>query len=97
MTNGECLLVWRPIPAAAYPMQWDCQCSVVDLVDDTTPEAIPYSFTDSIPYFAAYLAYMSSQRKEDAANMLEIYERFAKVGRRNIQSTFVPDIYDAVV
>lgn len=89
-------LFLRPIPAAVYPMQWDCQCSVVDLVDDTTPEAIPYSFTDAIPYFAAYLALMSAQRKDDAQNMMTIYERFTKVGRRNVQSTFVPDIYESV-
>ena len=86
----------RPIPSSAYPMNWDCQCSVVDLVDDTTPEAIPYSFTDAIPYFAAYLALMSAQRKDDAKNMLDIYERFTKTGRRNVQSTFVPDIYATI-
>lgn len=84
----------RPIPSAAYPMQWDCTCSAVNLVDDTTPEAIPYSYTDSIPYFAAYLALMSSQRKDDAQNMLAIYERFTKIGRRNFQSTIVPDVYE---
>lgn len=92
--NVKNTIYLRPIPSAVYPMQWDCTCSVVNLTDDTTPEAIPYSYTDSIPYFAAYLALMSSQRKDDAQNMLAIYERFTKIGRRNFQSTIVPDVYE---
>ena len=95
-TRYQDTIFLRPIPSSAYPMNWDCQCSVVDLIDDTTPEAIPYSFTDAIPYFAAYLALMSAQRKDDAKNMLDIYERFTKTGRRNVQSTFVPDIYATI-
>lgn len=86
----------RPIPSGVYPMQWDCTCSVIDLVDDTTVEAIPYSFTDAIPYFAAYLAFMASMRAQDAQNMLSIYKQFVAVGRRNVRSTIVPDPYDAI-
>lgn len=84
----------RPIPAAAYPMQWDCQCTVVPLVDDTTPEAIPYAFTDAIPYFAANLAFLQTQRKDDAKAMYEQYLNYTRLARKYFQSTYVPDIYE---
>lgn len=94
--NKQNMIYLRPIPSAAFPMQWDCTCSVVDLTTDSTPEAIPYSYTDAIPYFAAYLALMQSQRPQDAQNMLQIYNQFTNVGRRNFQSTMAPNIYDTV-
>lgn len=84
----------RPIPSLAYPMQWSCTCSVVNLTTDSTPEAIPYSYTDAIPYFAAYLAYMSSQRKEDAQNMLQIYQMFTETGRSNFMTPIIESIYE---
>lgn len=87
---------FRPIPASIYPMQWDTTCTPIALAADTDPEAIPYSMTDAIPYFAAYMAYLQAQRKQDADNMKKLCDDFIKEGRRNFQSTFVPDIYETV-
>ena len=83
----------RPIPSQIYPMQWDTICSVVNLVDDTTPEAIPYPFTDCVSYFAAYLALMNSQRAADADAMFKLYDQFARRARAFIQRTYSPSIY----
>ena len=86
----------RPIPSAVYPMQWDCQATPLPLAADTDIEAIPYSFTDAIPYWGAYLAYLQAQRKDDAKVMKSLADDFVKAGRKNMQSTFVPDIYEQV-
>jgi hypothetical protein len=50
-------------------MQWDTICSPVALVNDGTPEAIPYPFTDAVKYHATYLALLEAQRKDDAEGM----------------------------
>lgn len=94
--NKQNAIYLRYIPSQAFPMQWTTVCSVVNLTDDTTAEAIPYSYTDAIPYFAAYLAMMSSQRKEDAQNMLQIYNMFAATGRANFQSPIIESIYETI-
>jgi hypothetical protein len=83
----------RPIPSQPYPMQWDTICSVIDLVDDTTVEALKYPFTDAVPYYAAYLALMNSQRAQDADNMFKLYEQFARRARTFFQRTMMPSLY----
>jgi hypothetical protein len=83
----------RPIPSQAYPMQWDTVCTVINLVDDTTIEALPYPFTDAVPYYAAYLALMNSQRPQDADNMFKLYEQFAGRARKFFQRTMMPSLY----
>lgn len=94
--NNKNSVYLRPMPSQAFPMQWTCTCSVVNLTDDSTAEAIPYSYTDAIPYFAAYLAFMSSQRKEDAQNMLAIYNLFCQTGRANFMSPVLDNIYESI-
>lgn len=83
----------RPVPSQAYPMQWDTICSVINLVDDNTVDALPYPFTDAVPYYAAYLALMNSQRAQDADNMFKLYEQFAKRARTFFQRTMMPSLY----
>jgi hypothetical protein len=46
------------------------------LVDDTTVEAIPYLFTDCVPFFAAYYALLSSQAQARQADALRFYEMY---------------------
>ena len=49
------------IPDVIYTLHCDAVCYPIPLVDDTTVEALPYLWTDAVPYFAAYLALLSSQ------------------------------------
>lgn len=73
-----------PIPDTAYTLYCDAICYPVDLVSDSTAEAIPYLWTDAVPYFAAYLAYLSAQspvRQNDAARMFEHYQTFVERAR----------------
>lgn len=45
-----------PVPNQVYPLELDCLGLPVDLIDDSTPEAIPYPWTDAVPFYAAWLA-----------------------------------------
>jgi hypothetical protein len=83
----------RPIPSAAYPMQLDTICEPIDLATDTDPEAIPYPFTNAIKYYAAYLAFLSSQRDKDAENMMKRYERSHGNSRASVARSIVPNVY----
>ena len=75
-----------PVPDAIYSVEADCVCYPIPLVDDSTAEAIPYLWTDAVPYYAAYLALLSAQtgaRTADADKMFERYQEFvvrARVG-----------------
>ncbi len=74
-----------PEPDGNYTLAMDAVCYPANLVDDTTPEAIPYLWTDAVPYYAAYMAYLSSQspaRQADALRMFQIYQEFAARARR---------------
>jgi hypothetical protein len=78
--SGSFLL--DPPPDLVYVLTCDCVCYPIKLVDDTTVEAIPFLWTDAVPYYAAYLALMSSQtnaRIADAERLFGQYKTF--VGR----------------
>jgi hypothetical protein len=68
-----------PPPDTDYVLNCDCACYPIPLVDDTTKEALPYLWTDAVPFFAAYYAFLSSQtgaRQADAERMLQMYKTF---------------------
>ena len=61
-----------PIPNDVFQLNCNSACYPIPLVDDTTVEALPYFWTDCVPFFAAYFALMSAQtnaRMAEAANM----------------------------
>jgi hypothetical protein len=62
-------------------------------VDDTTPEALPYPWTDAVPYYAAYLAFMNSRRPMEAGNMFSIFENLMKRARSFSESTYIESYY----
>ena len=85
-----------PLPDQTYTVPIDAVCYPIPLVDDTTPEAIPYLWTDAVPYFAAYLALMSAQtnaRIEQAKVMYGLYEEFVQRARRASTPMVLPGIY----
>lgn len=74
-----------PPPNAIYTLNCDCACYPIALVDDNTVEAIPYLWTDAVPYFAAYYALLSSQtsaRQADADRMFKHYGTFLDRARK---------------
>jgi hypothetical protein len=94
-TTGS--LFFSPTPNASLTANLDCVCYPIPLVDDTTVEAIPYPWTDAVPYFAAYLALLSSQtssRQAEALRMMEMYNEFKDRARRYSTPTVMPYQYE---
>lgn len=89
--NGSVYL-W-PIPSQQLPMDWDCYCTPIPLVDDTTVEALPYPWTDVVPYYAAYLGYENAQRTKDADRMKDQFKEYMQRARSLSEPPFVPDFY----
>lgn len=88
-----------PLPDQTYTVPVDCCCYPLALAQDSDPEAIPYLFTDAVPYFAAYLALMSAQtgaRIEQAKVMLQLYAEFVGRAQRAATPMTLPGLYQGV-
>lgn len=85
-----------PLPDDVYTLNLDTVCLPVDLANDSTPEAIPGVWTDAVPFYAAYYAYMSAQRQSDADKMLERYQMFMAHGRAGATPEVLTSIYPQV-
>lgn len=73
-----------PSPDAIYTLNCDCVCYPQPLALDTDVEAIPYLWTDAVPYLAAYYALLSAEtnaRMQDAMNYYKIYSEFVTRAR----------------
>ena len=76
-----------PPPDAIYTLYCDCACYPIALADDEDVEAIPYMFTDAVPFFAAYFALLSAQnntRMADAERYYNHYETFVERARKQV-------------
>lgn len=82
-----------PIPSQVSQMDWDCYCLPIALGTDADVEAIPYPFTEGVPYYAAYLAYMGAQQKDMADYMEAKYLRTMQEARGYVSTAVVPDFY----
>jgi hypothetical protein len=75
-----------PIPDDVYTLNLNSVCYPQALALDTDVEALPYFWTDCVPFFAAYFALMSAQtnaRMAEAANMYKgHYEEFMDRARK---------------
>lgn len=84
-SNASGTFYLDPPPDQVYSLQLDCVCYPIPLVNDSTKEALPYLWTDAVPYFAAYYAYLSAQtgaRQADAERMYAHYETFLQRARQ---------------
>lgn len=66
-------LYLAPIPGAQMPMEIDVSCVPLPLLNDEDPEPIPYPWTDAVSYWAAVLALLQLQRREDAMAMAVMF------------------------
>lgn len=66
-------LYLAPIPSIAAPMEVDLTLIPSPLLTDDDPEPIPYPWVDAISYWAACLALLQQQRREDAQAMAELF------------------------
>jgi hypothetical protein len=84
----------QPVPTQSAAMDWVCICTPINLALDTDPEAIPYPWTDAVPYYAAYLCFMNARRKEEAANMKAIYVEHMMDARSASEPYDIPSYSD---
>jgi hypothetical protein len=63
-----------PLPDDIYQINCNSVCYPIQLVLDTDPEAIPYLWTDAVPFFAAYFALMSAQTNARMADAAQMYK-----------------------
>lgn len=73
-----------PPPDYVYTLNCDCTCYPIPLVNDGTIEAIPYLWTDAVPFFAAFYAFLTAQtgaRQDDADRMYNRYKEFMNRAR----------------
>ena len=73
-----------PPPDLVYTLNCDCTCYPIVLANDMTVEAIPYLWTDAVPFFAAYYAFLTAQtgaRMADAERMYGYYKEFISRAR----------------
>lgn len=92
--NGSIYL--SPIPDQSYTLFCDCTCYPINLVDDTTAEAIPYQWTDAIQYYAAYKALLGAQsqaRQADAQRMFQMFDEFVNRARAASTPEVLPRQY----
>lgn len=89
--NGSIYLF--PVPANAAQMEWDCYCTPADLTSDASVDLVPYPWTEVVPYYAMYNAYLNAQRRDDAMQALADYKRLVIEGRVSTTPSVVPDFY----
>lgn len=83
-----------PIPSVVTQLDVDTYCLPISLSSDSDVEAIPYPWTDPVAYYAAYLAFLNAQRKDDARYYLSEYKRLMLEGRMFVSPPLVPSFYD---
>lgn len=60
---------------------------------DTDVESLPYPWTDAVPYFSAYMAFLTKKMYVEADKMFELYERFMMRARAQSTPTVLPSQY----
>lgn len=65
-----------PPPSQTYPVEYDCLCLPIDLIDDTTTEAIPAPWTDAVKFYAAAMCYLDLQNGNKAREYFQLYDDF---------------------
>ena len=85
-----------PPPDIVYTLYLDCVCYPITLVADADPEAIPYLWTDAVPFWAAWYALMSSQttsRMEYAKQYKALYAEMIARARQAANPSVERRIY----
>lgn len=90
--NGS--IYFDPIPDLPYAVNLDLSCTPIDLVDDTTVEAIPPLWTQAVPFYAAWYGFMSAQRQSDADLMMKRFHEQMDMARAAATPSVLPHQYE---
>lgn len=86
--------LWFNLSDQDYTLNLDTVCYPLPLNSDSDPEAIPYAWTDAIPYYAAYVAYLTAQQEDAATAMFKLYQMFASRARGFATPSVLPHQYE---
>jgi hypothetical protein len=86
-----------PIPTIANPIEVDLSCIPFPLLTDNDPEPIPYPWADAVPYWAATLALMNQQRRQDAQAMSALFSSLLPECASVATPLFIPNAYGATL
>lgn len=78
-----------------YTLSLDTECYPINLVDDTTAEAIPYTLTDAVPFFAAYFAALTTGNTDKAKAMFDEYQKFVGLGKLGDMPSVLPSNFSS--
>jgi hypothetical protein len=81
------------LPDFGYTLNLDTVGYPLPLASDTDPEALPYAWTDAVPYYAAYVGLLTAQQADAAAGMYKLYELFAGRARQFATPSVLPHQY----
>ena len=88
--------LWFNLPDAVNPyvISLDTVCYPIPLIDDSTVEAIPYPWTDAVPFYAAWLGMQQEQRQGDADRMMQRFKDLMSRARQMSNATVMPGNYE---
>lgn len=78
---------------ATYTLELDASCYPIELLDDTTPEVLPYLWTDAVPFYAAAYAFMAAQQVQGAEYMMQRFDEFMGRARSAVTPGVQPGSY----
>lgn len=64
-----------PIPSQLYQWEFDCTTLPQNLIDDQSVEIIPQPWVDTVPYFAAHLAFAELQNLNASKYYLDLFDK----------------------
>ena len=73
-TAGQ--IYFNPTPAGAYTCTVDCVALPNNLALDSDVEALPYPWTDAVPWYAAYYAAVTAQNLDAAKMFLDKFDDY---------------------
>lgn len=91
--NGSIYLY--PIPSQAWEMDWDTVCLPLDITLSSTAadDAIPYPWSEAVPYYAAYLYYEYAQNDDLSKDMYGKWMMRLYSSRASSEGGGVPSYY----
>ncbi len=84
-------LFFDPVPNAVGSVVLDVVGLPTPLASDSDPEAIPYPWTDAVPFYAAWLGFQNLLRQADAEVMMVRFKEMMRRARQMTTPTELPD------
>ena len=90
--NGS---IFINLPDQAYALSLDCVCvpNALSEATDTDVEALPYPWTDAVPFYACWYALMSMNMKDEADKKYQQFEQMMARARGMANSDVLPSSF----